>query len=78
MIWLLVWVISIIINIIVVLIFTKKEKNKITYGSLLSFFICGIIIAPLLTGFILIAGAIKLYNKLIDMNIMDKTIYRFK
>lgn len=76
--WLLIWLISIIINIIIVLIVTKKEKGKITYGNLLSFFICGIIIAPLLTGFILIAEVIKLYNKFVDINIMDKTIYKFK
>ena len=78
MVWLLIWITSIIINVIVVLKFTKKEKGRITCGDLFSFLVFGIIMAPLLTGFILIAGAIKLYNKLIDMNIMNKIIYKFK
>lgn len=78
MVWLLIWIVPIIINVVVTLKFIKKEKDRITYGDLFSFFVFGIIIAPLLTGFILTAGAIKLYNRLIDTNIMDKTIYKFK
>lgn len=78
MIWLLIWIISIIVNIIVVLVFTIKEKNKVTYGSLFSFFIFGIIIAPLFTIFTLIGMIIKLYNKILDIDIMNKTLYKFK
>jgi hypothetical protein len=78
MIWLLIWTASIIINVVVTLKFKRKDKGKITYADLFYFFIFGIVVAPLLTGFILVAGTIKLYNRLIDMNIMDKTIYRFK
>lgn len=72
------WTVSIIINVIMILKFAKKEKSNITYGDLFSFFMWGIIIAPSLTGVILIAEATKLYNKLIGMNIMGRIIYRFK
>ena len=78
MIWLLIWTASIIINTTIVLIHMKQEKNEVTYGSLYSFFIFGVIIAPLFTMFVLIGGIIKLYNKILDADIMDKTIYRFK
>lgn len=78
MIWLLIWIVSIIINTVVTLKFKREDKGKITYADLFSFFIFGIIVAPLLTGLILVAGAIKLYNRLIDTNIMGKTIRRFK
>ena len=78
MIWLLIWATSIIINIIIVLIFMKEEKNKITFGDLFSFFIFGIIVAPLLTGFILTAESIKLYNEILNTDTMNKTIYKFK
>ena len=78
MIWLSTWATSIIINIIVVLIFTKTEKNEITYGSLFSFFMFGVITAPLFTGFILTAGIIKLYNRILDTDIMNKVIYKSK
>lgn len=74
----LLWITSIIINVIVILKFARKEKSNITYGDLFSFFMWGIIIAPLLTGVILIVETTKLYNKLINMNIMDRIIYRFK
>ena len=77
MIMILLWIASIIINVIVILKFAK-EKSNITYGDLFSFFMWGVIIAPLLTGVILIVEATKLYNKLIGMNIMDRIIYRFK
>ena len=73
-----IWAMSIIINIMVVLIFTKTEKNEITYGSLFSFFLFGVITAPLFTGFILTVGIIKLYNKILDTDTMNKTIYKFK
>ena len=76
--WLSIWIVSIIINVIVVLIFMKEERNEVTYGSLFSFFIFGVIMAPLLTMLILIGGIIKSYNKLSDMDIMNKTIYKFK
>jgi hypothetical protein len=76
--WLLIWAASIIINTIIVLVFMKQERNEVSYGSLYSFFIFGVIIAPLFTMFVLIGGIIKLYNKILDADIMDKTIYRFK
>jgi hypothetical protein len=78
MIWLLIWIASIIANIVTVLLFAKKENGKITYFGLFWFFIAGVIIAPLLTIFILIGGIIKFYNRFSNMDIMNKTIYKFK
>lgn len=74
----LIWLVSIIINIVAILKFTKEEKGRITYLGLLSFFVFGIIIAPLLTGIILIGAAIKFHNKLSNMDSMNKTLYKFK
>lgn len=76
--WLLIWIASIIINMVVILKFIKEEKGKVVCFDLLSLFVLGIIIAPLITFCILITAVIKLYNKVCNMNIMDKTIYKFK
>ena len=76
--WLLIWIILVVINTVTALIFAKKDKSEITYFDLFAFFIFGIIFAPLLTGIMLVGITIEFYNKLSIMNIMGKTIYKFK
>lgn len=81
MVWLLIWATSIVINVIVVLIFTKKIKKDgcgITYCDLFYLFTLGIVLAPLSATYALFGMIIKLHNKISNMDTMNKVVYKFK
>jgi len=76
MIWL--WIISIIINTVVIARSMKKDKARVTPLYLFYYVVFGTIFAPLLAAVILIGVGITVHHWLYTNDIINKTIYRFK
>ena len=73
----LIWVISIVLNTVVVVRSMKLDRNRVTRLYLFYYVVFGTIFAPFLASVISIGLVIILHQKLKKMEILNKTIYRF-
>lgn len=78
MMWLiLIWVISIVLNTAMIVRSMRFDRSRVTGLYLFYYVVFGTIFAPFLAFLILVGLAITLHQKLKEMEILNKTIYRF-